>query len=1021
MRRKIKQTMRTRAMSFVLFTAFSTIVAGATIEDAWKQLPTYEVGKDRACVLQLEAHIAQTANDPKQKAGNAKRLATLLVAPATTADTKTFLCQQLARVGGDAEVPALVSLLNKDDRRSTEMACVALAGIDTEKAREALRKALGVASSRTAPTLIQAVGMVQDAAAAKLLAVRLASRDMADEALWALGEIGSDEAAELLLKQEATRGVLAARLRCAERAGQSGNAATAQRLYASVWKASGPAHCRAAALRGLVETDPAAATHVVTALVSDDPRLAGIAATLLPRAMAKADPKQMQARLGALPPAMRARAMAILAEQGCRDILPLVAQSLTAKDPVLLLSAIRALGRLGDAGHVRTLTDLAATGGGEVATAAAESLAALTADGTDAAIKKGLQEWNDAARGVLVGVAAQRQIPGISPTLVALAEKTPALRRQLYGALTKLGTPDAGPALLKHLPAEMDAATRKELEAAIAALGADSIAPLADAWKNAETPAEARASILRILPRVGGAGALALVREALGHEDRELSREAIRALSTWPDPSAVEDLLKLAESKEEFGRTMAVRGLMRLVDKTTTPQTRLSILDALSQLPGNAAAKDWAQKKREDILKGDVSAAALSHDPGRSAARKRELAEAAPKGFRLVAYLDCGPDVSDGAKGKPSLRVKSGAPFIWAGAHRHADLRAATIVYTGGTILIEASGLAAGKSYKLGLTWWDYDHNERVQTVSLAGKQVLKPTKLPSYRAKKAAPATIAIDVPASAYAKGSMPIDVKLAGGVNTVLSEIWLFESDRKPEKVTVPPPKKRAANAKRILLITGEDYKGHKWQQTAPVLHDELAKDPRLAVDLVEDLTFLRSSDLAKYAAVVMHFKNYDPEVPGRAGYDNLASFVEKGGGLVLVHFACGAFQEFKDDFVKLGGRVWNPKMRGHDPFGTFAVKILKPDHPAVAGVDDFETTDELYTCLDGKTPVEVLATSVSKIDKKTYPMVFVFNYGKGRVYHCPLGHDVASLRNEPVAELFRKGTAWVTGLGAVAGKN
>ena len=92
------------------------------------------------------------------------------------------------------------------------------------------------------------------------------------------------------------------------------------------------------------------------------------------------------------------------------------------------------------------------------------------------------------------------------------------------------------------------------------------------------------------------------------------------------------------------------------------------------------------------------------------------------------------------------------------------------------------------------------------------------------------------------------------------------------RKPAKEPAPESAKRAANAKRILLITGEDYqrrkgsriKGHVWQETAPALRDQLQKDTRLAVDLVDDLTFLRSQELTKYAAVVMHFKNYGRKV-------------------------------------------------------------------------------------------------------------------------------------------------------------
>jgi uncharacterized protein len=218
--------------------------------------------------------------------------------------------------------------------------------------------------------------------------------------------------------------------------------------------------------------------------------------------------------------------------------------------------------------------------------------------------------------------------------------------------------------------------------------------------------------------------------------------------------------------------------------------------------------------------------------------------------------------------------------------------------------------------------------------------------------------------------------------------------------------------AANAKRVLIVTGEDYPGHLWRETTPVLKGELAKDPRLEVSVVEDLKLLRSLNLSKFDALVMHFKNYDPKVPGEEGQKNLERFVHDGGGLVLVHFACGAFQEWPD-FVKIAGRVWNPKFRAHDPFGKFRV-TLERQHPVTKGMADFDVADELYTCLDGKTPIEVVATAVSKVDKQVYPMAFVLEYGKGRVFHSPLGHDASVMANPGVGELFRRGTAWVVHL-------
>ncbi len=225
--------------------------------------------------------------------------------------------------------------------------------------------------------------------------------------------------------------------------------------------------------------------------------------------------------------------------------------------------------------------------------------------------------------------------------------------------------------------------------------------------------------------------------------------------------------------------------------------------------------------------------------------------------------------------------------------------------------------------------------------------------------------------------------------------------------------------AKTAARILIVTGEDYPGHKWQETYPVVKAELEKDPRLTVDVLADLKSLATTRLADYDAVVFHFKNYDPAVPGRNGLDNLANYVKQGGGLAILHFGCGAFQEYKADFTRLAGRVWfgektPPGRRGHDPRGQFVVNIAKIDHPVVRGMKDFTTDDELYTCLEGDEPITTLATAVSKVDGQPYPIAFVLDYGKGRVFHSVLGHDTAAFAAEGAAELHRRGCIWAAGL-------
>lgn len=221
-------------------------------------------------------------------------------------------------------------------------------------------------------------------------------------------------------------------------------------------------------------------------------------------------------------------------------------------------------------------------------------------------------------------------------------------------------------------------------------------------------------------------------------------------------------------------------------------------------------------------------------------------------------------------------------------------------------------------------------------------------------------------------------------------------------------------RAADdeVRKVVIVTGIDYPGHKWKETAPVLAVELRKDPRLLVDVVETPEFLATDKLAEYDVAVLHFMNWETPDPGEKARQNLMDFTSKGGGLVAVHFACGAFQGWPE-FEKLVGRVYDPNMRPHDPHGAFTVQVTDANHPIMQGLKPFETTDELYTCLAGNIPIHVLAEAKSKVDGKNYAMAFVLQYGKGRVFHSPLGHDVQAF-GPAVGELFRRGTAWAAGL-------
>jgi type 1 glutamine amidotransferase len=222
---------------------------------------------------------------------------------------------------------------------------------------------------------------------------------------------------------------------------------------------------------------------------------------------------------------------------------------------------------------------------------------------------------------------------------------------------------------------------------------------------------------------------------------------------------------------------------------------------------------------------------------------------------------------------------------------------------------------------------------------------------------------------------------------------------------------PPEKQAPPAKtRVLIVTGADT-WHDWKKTAPVVRATLEQDPRIEARIVEDPEFLASPLMADYDVILLEFYNPTPLRREADAQRNLAQLVHEGKGLVVLHFSCGAFSTWPA-YSDLAGRVWDRK-NAHDPRGPFHVKIVDRQHPITRGMDDFSTDDELYVCLVGDKPMDVLATARSKVTGKEYPMALAMSYGKGRVFNTPLGHDGKAIAMPGPAKLLQRGVLWAAG--------
>jgi HEAT repeat protein len=302
---------------------------------------------------------------------------------------------------------------------------------------------------------------------------------------------------------------------------------------------------------------------------------------------------QFAGLLSTLAPARQAELTAALADRGDRAALPAVLALLVAsKEPAVRAAAVSGLGALGSGKEVDVLKTSLAAADPEKA-AARRALTVVRGNDVTPLIVEAAKVGEQSLRPTFIDILADRRAVSALPDLLAAAvDGDPAVRTAAMRAVARLGGPEQVAGMVQGVLKAAAGGERDEAERALVTVctqnpGKEKAAEaLLTQFKAADDTVQE--TLLTVLARVGGTGAIAVVDGLIADTNAARRKLGLTALTKWPDATVSQRLLDLlGTSQDQAERDQLLGTLIRIAplpDNKLNDKQKLELLEKTMSL-----------------------------------------------------------------------------------------------------------------------------------------------------------------------------------------------------------------------------------------------------------------------------------------------------------------------------------------------------------------------------------------------------------------------------------------------------